>query len=79
MHGPLHVLTTPGRVLRRAALAASLLLFAGLAAGPAATPPKQPMPPHPRRAPGSPWTAPRPAGSSTASAPPAAEAATPAC
>ncbi|MFF0473531.1 ricin-type beta-trefoil lectin domain protein [Streptomyces sp. NPDC004284] len=38
MHGPLRVLASPGRTLRKAALAASLLLFAGLAAGPAATP-----------------------------------------
>ncbi|MFC9396453.1 ricin-type beta-trefoil lectin domain protein [Streptomyces sp. NPDC057027] len=45
MHGPLRVLTTPGRALRRAALAASLLLFAGLAAGPAATPAEAAAPP----------------------------------
>ncbi|MFC9593692.1 ricin-type beta-trefoil lectin domain protein [Streptomyces sp. NPDC056944] len=45
MHGPLRVLTTPGRILRRAALAASLLLVTGLVAGPAATPADAAAPP----------------------------------
>ncbi|MEU2235514.1 ricin-type beta-trefoil lectin domain protein [Streptomyces vietnamensis] len=45
MHGPLRVLTTTRHTLRRAALAASLLLFAGLVAGPAVAPAEALAPP----------------------------------